>query len=650
LSLKYTRTIHWGTIVLALAVAICPVPAWAGAYGSSSYGSCDFQADCASTIVTLPAPPPSSAPNPPASPAPSPLPLEVNINLTNGQVIPRSGYTIIVTPLNGAGTSFARVDFSVDGSLIHSQTPGEEGTASWRWQPSVNYGTNLSITVVGLDGQTVTHRFQVVISSAGGSPGAGAPASSPGAYITKTVTAIGRLLLAAPSSMLHATENNIRKLPAPVKYTLPYFIFFILAGDVLLLGLRARNDAAEIKRLRQLYQREQQISELKYTFTGLVSHYLRTPLTVIGAALDLVSLSGSPKPPSADAAKAMLKQINTVVNRLIATAPGISPDSTDTPVPPSAPLWRQSGFDVSFVLLGAAVFWFDFLAQHHSNFKVGQVNLIVQLVIFSSLALLAFYMLRRGFFRQRQKAEVQHVLTQETGFNKDRDQLVKNISAELNQLVANLDSELARFDPSSSAGLKNGQFRLHEVLDKLAVANLLRGTHSLSAYTTLELQSFINQVMGTMGTAFSSKQIKVTVRPFTFQTRDVRLLRIVIRTVLDNAAYYSPANSTIEITGSEDHTRFEIAVTDHGAGIPAEKQYLLFQAFSKTEGVEIFNHAGMGFSLYLDKLIMNYLVGDISVQSAVRQGTTVTIALPKPLSQTASTAPSSALPYTPASA
>jgi K+-sensing histidine kinase KdpD len=56
----------------------------------------------------------------------------------------------------------------------------------------------------------------------------------------------------------------------------------------------------------------------------------------------------------------------------------------------------------------------------------------------------------------------------------------------------------------------------------------------------------------------------------------------------------------------------------------------LFQAFSKTEGAETFNHEGMGFSLYMDKLIMNYLVGDIRVESAPQKGTKVVLSLTQP--------------------
>jgi signal transduction histidine kinase len=74
-------------------------------------------------------------------------------------------------------------------------------------------------------------------------------------------------------------------------------------------------------------------------------------------------------------------------------------------------------------------------------------------------------------------------------------------------------------------------------------------------------------------------------------------------------------------------------VADNGQGIPTDKLNSLFQPFSKAEGAEVFTHEGMGFSLYLNKLIMMYLGGTIGIESAEGKGTQVTLSF-------AATAPS----------
>ena len=70
-----------------------------------------------------------------------------------------------------------------------------------------------------------------------------------------------------------------------------------------------------------------------------------------------------------------------------------------------------------------------------------------------------------------------------------------------------------------------------------------------------------------------------------------------------------------------------ISVTDHGRGIAPATQQQLFRPFAKVEGALTFDNEGMGFSLYLDKLIMTYIGGEIALASKLGQGTTATVRL-----------------------
>jgi signal transduction histidine kinase len=54
----------------------------------------------------------------------------------------------------------------------------------------------------------------------------------------------------------------------------------------------------------------------------------------------------------------------------------------------------------------------------------------------------------------------------------------------------------------------------------------------------------------------------------------------------------------------------------------------LFKPFSRTDSAETFDTEGLGFSLYLDKVITNYLKGNIAVESDQGTGTRVTVSVP----------------------
>jgi signal transduction histidine kinase len=114
----------------------------------------------------------------------------------------------------------------------------------------------------------------------------------------------------------------------------------------------------------------------------------------------------------------------------------------------------------------------------------------------------------------------------------------------------------------------------------------------------------------------------------TITTRNPELVSYVLNTVLHNALTYSKPQDPIDVILRQTKNGTDITIADHGEGMPAAKIPELFQPFFKAEGAEKFNHEGMGFSLYLDKLIMEYLGGTISLVSQKGHGTTVTLHLP----------------------
>ncbi|MBW3656402.1 MAG: PAS domain-containing sensor histidine kinase, partial [Gemmatimonadetes bacterium] len=105
-------------------------------------------------------------------------------------------------------------------------------------------------------------------------------------------------------------------------------------------------------------------------------------------------------------------------------------------------------------------------------------------------------------------------------------------------------------------------------------------------------------------------------------------VRQVLGNLLSNAIKYTPAGGSIRMTArvcEEDGGGLEIAIEDTGIGIPPEQQERLFQEFTRinpgaTEG------AGLG--LAISRRIARALGGDITVKSAVGQGSTFTLRLP----------------------
>jgi signal transduction histidine kinase len=67
-----------------------------------------------------------------------------------------------------------------------------------------------------------------------------------------------------------------------------------------------------------------------------------------------------------------------------------------------------------------------------------------------------------------------------------------------------------------------------------------------------------------------------------------------------------------------------IDITDNGTGIPATKIGEVFRPFQRAHGAHI---EGAGIGLALVKRLINRLGGEVSIDSAEGQGTTISILL-----------------------
>jgi signal transduction histidine kinase len=71
-----------------------------------------------------------------------------------------------------------------------------------------------------------------------------------------------------------------------------------------------------------------------------------------------------------------------------------------------------------------------------------------------------------------------------------------------------------------------------------------------------------------------------------------------------------------------------IKVKDQGVGIPKEKQSLIFERFGQVDSILTRQSEGSGIGLYLVKLMMNALGGEIFLESESGKGSVFTLMIP----------------------
>lgn len=111
------------------------------------------------------------------------------------------------------------------------------------------------------------------------------------------------------------------------------------------------------------------------------------------------------------------------------------------------------------------------------------------------------------------------------------------------------------------------------------------------------------------------QQIKTTLAPKTTINTDPSLFREVIHILVSNAIKYSKRNSTISISLTKTNQIVTIKVIDQGIGIPKNIQGKLFTRFYRADNARTHEPDGNGLGLYLAKLIIQKIGGQITFQS-----------------------------------
>jgi signal transduction histidine kinase len=101
----------------------------------------------------------------------------------------------------------------------------------------------------------------------------------------------------------------------------------------------------------------------------------------------------------------------------------------------------------------------------------------------------------------------------------------------------------------------------------------------------------------------------------------------VVNNLISNSLKFTSSGGSIKITAKPAIGSVVVSVSDTGAGIPKDKQHLLFTKFTQLGGAER-GSAGTGLGLYIVKGVVEAHGGTVSLESEEGRGTTITFTLP----------------------
>lgn len=98
--------------------------------------------------------------------------------------------------------------------------------------------------------------------------------------------------------------------------------------------------------------------------------------------------------------------------------------------------------------------------------------------------------------------------------------------------------------------------------------------------------------------------------------------------LLGNAAKYTPSGGSVTFTAAREASALVFEVNDTGAGIDEEEQERVFEKFFRSANPAVQESVGTGLGLPLARDIARLHDGDITLTSALGEGSTFTVTLP----------------------
>jgi two-component system, OmpR family, sensor histidine kinase KdpD len=162
--------------------------------------------------------------------------------------------------------------------------------------------------------------------------------------------------------------------------------------------------------------------------------------------------------------------------------------------------------------------------------------------------------------------------------------------------------------------IAHSQSMQHLVMNLLDMAKLQAGGLHLNPQWIV-IDEVIGHVLRSFAKPLAQHQVEVKIAAdFPLVYLDELLLARILSNLLENAAKYTPAGSTIMITAKQQHSqRFELHVCDNGAGIPDGMQEQIFQRFARGHAES--TQTGLGLGLALCREMMRVQGGGLRTEA-----------------------------------
>ncbi|MFO0971341.1 MAG: ATP-binding protein [Candidatus Saccharimonadales bacterium] len=437
--------------------------------------------------------------------------------------------------------------------------------------------------------------------------------------------------LLSPSLFAVAQINTKRlfaKLPLPAIKSVPYILYLALLSLAGYYLYQTQKQLRREERVRVILKRQQVLTEEKRNFLELTSHYLRTPLTYIRSGAEMSSRKTGNEQLAADMSQAV-NHLSLFIESLIEEAGTEKNQEALKEVKIKSPLLSRNFLLPTLGLVGASGIFY-LLASGLAGITFASTAYFTHVVLTILIIRLFYGMLKNHRLVLAEKNQMSAILKAERELDHARSKLLEDAGEQLKTRtdhISGLSTQLTDDDTSKKI-IQQGVERLQELSRAFRLVCKLEAQALVPQMKPVTAEALASEVIEPFKDQLAEKKLTLNVTGFTenvILTTNKPLAQLTLRSLIENAIQASEVGDALVVKclHSDGHTAFQ--VIDHGEGIPKEKIAQLFKPFVRVGPVTTFNREGIGLSLFLDRLIMHSLGGEVEIMSKFEQGTVATL-------------------------
>ena len=268
------------------------------------------------------------------------------------------------------------------------------------------------------------------------------------------------------------------------------------------------------------------------------------------------------------------------------------------------------------------------LAMEQEKSKRNRMYVIVLAVVAALLLLIAFIWYRLAQIRKKRNEELAHL-------NATKDRLLSIVSHDvrtpvgamcqvMRDLTDNYDGMAETDRKAKMVMLRTSSEALNDRMENIIqwVKGELENSHIVPI--NFNLSELVDECIKEQEMTIVAKSLKVNNEvPKTLMAHDdANVVRLVMQNLLSNAVKFSYPDGEVNVKAEKKNGRIWIEVSDNGMGISEKKLEKIFK-FMTSSASGTSGETGTGIGLFVSKMLVEKIGGEIKIDSRKDDGTTV---------------------------